>query len=426
MSQTFAENKINAEENKINADKINCCVCYNNSEDELEEGKKCKLIECCTNKHILCVECFHETYKRKGECPICRDLMYRPEIMTDVESFAYFGAKLALKQKREREEQQRQFRLAEAERQRLEVERQRLEAERRRQEEIVRLPIRKTERIQIIQRRNDELMRQIATNNAEIENINNLGLDEYNALYPEPRSTPLNAIISDSDSDSDIEIVTRPVFTTPVPVVPVVPVQQPVQQLVVRPVSVVPVQQPVTPVQRPVQQVARPVSVVPVQQVARPVQQPVTPVQQVARPVQQVARLVTTQEQIHQLVGRLVARPVEQIRQELIQSVARPVQQPVERPVQQPVERPVQQRRSNNYAYEKLAQGDILVQTLRGQGMVVRYDRLNDRFIRVSDNTVYPTLNRASAAHAEEVGLASTPNPWTTFKRLNGSSIDNL
>ena len=28
MSQTFAENKINAEENKINADKINCCVCY--------------------------------------------------------------------------------------------------------------------------------------------------------------------------------------------------------------------------------------------------------------------------------------------------------------------------------------------------------------------------------------------------------------
>ena len=334
---------------------------------------------------------------------------------------------MALNNRREREEQQRQFRLAEAERQRLEVERQRLEAERRRQEEIVRLPIRKTERMQIIQRRNDELMRQIATNNAEIENINNLGLDEYNALYPEPRSTPLNAIISDSDSDSDIEIVTRPVFTTPVPVVPVQqPVQRPVQQLVVRPVSVVPVQQPVTPVQRPVQQVARPVSVVPVQQVARPVQQPVTPVQQVARPVQQVARLVTTQEQIHQLVGRLVARPVEQIRQELIQSVARPVQQPVERPVQQPVERPVQQRRSNNYAYEKLAQGDILVQTLRGQGMVVRYDRLNDRFIRVSDNTVYPTLNRASAAHAEEVGLASTPNPWTTFKRLNGSSIDNL
>jgi len=58
--------------------------------------------------------------------------------------------------------------------------------------------------------------------------------------------------------------------------------------------------------------------------------------------------------------------------------------------------------------------------------MVVRYDRLNDRFIRVSDNTVYPTLNRASAAHALEVGLATTPNAWTTFKRLNGSSIDNL
>ena len=351
MSQTFAENKIDAEGNEIK-----CCVCYDDNSEECNKGK---LIECCPNKHILCIECFHKSYERKCECPLCRELMFRPEIMTDVESFAYFGTKLALKQKREREEQQRQFRLAEAERQRLEVERQRLEAERRRQEEIVRLPIRKTERIQIIQRRNDELMRQIATNNAEIENINNLGLDEYNALYPEPRSTPLNAIISDSDSDSDIEIVTRPVFTTPVPVVPVVPVQQPVQQLVVRPVSVVPVQQPVTPVQRPVQQVARPVSVVPVQQVARPVQQPVTPVQQVARPVQQVARLVTTQEQIHQLVGRLVARPVEQIRQELIQSVARPVQQPVERPVQQPVERPVQQRRSNNYAYEKLAQGDI-------------------------------------------------------------------
>jgi hypothetical protein len=58
--------------------------------------------------------------------------------------------------------------------------------------------------------------------------------------------------------------------------------------------------------------------------------------------------------------------------------------------------------------------------------MVVRYDRLNDVFIRVSDNTVYRTLNRASAVHASEVGLASTPNPWTTFNRQDGSSIDNL
>jgi hypothetical protein len=236
------------------------------------------------------------------------------------------------------------------------------------------------------------------------------------------------------------------------------------------------------------QQLARPVQIHPV---ARPVQQPVA-----ARPVTQV-------EQIRQLLGRPVQepRPVEQIRQELMQqSVARPVQQPtvqqptvqqprqeqrdefrrrefariynevarrrranesedvvraysdtqinslnaqfpalpaaqqpvqnpVARPVQQPVprhERPVQERRSSTYAYDKLVQNELLVQTLRGRGMVVRYDRLNDRFIRVSDNTVYSTLNRASAAHALEVGLSTTPNAWTTFKRLNGSSIDNL
>ena len=361
MFQTFAENKIDAEENKIQ-----CCICY---DDNSEEGNKGKFIECCPNKHILCIECFHKSYERKCECPLCRELMYRPEIMTDVESFAYFGAKLALKQKREREEQQRQFRLAETERQRLEVERRRLEAERQRQEELAFLPIRKTERRQIIQRRNAELMRQIATNNAEMENINNLGLDEYDALYPEPRTMPPHTIISDSDSDSDdnVEIIYGP---------------QP------RPERII-----VTP----------PGGIAIINQSPRPVQQP-------------VARPVTMQEQIQQLIGRPVQQP------SLVHHpVARPTAVPVPRH-----ERPVQERRSSTYAYDKLVQNEILVQTLRGQGMVVRYDRLNDRFIRVSDNTVYPTLNRASVAHAEEVGLATSPNPWTTFKRLNGSSIDNL
>ena len=392
MSQTFSENKINAEENKIN-----CCVCYNNSEDEVEEGKKCKLIECCPNKHILCVECFHKSYEIKCECPICRELMFRPEIMTDVELIEYFGAKAVLELTREREKQQRQFRIAdEAERQRLEAERQRQEAERQRQEELARLPTRKTERIQMIQRRKEELMRQIATYNAEIENINNLGLDEYNALYPpnfEPRTTPLNIInnISDSDSDVDIDNYMGPALQL---------LQRSVQHLVVRPV---PVQQP--PVQRPVQQpVARPVQ----QLVARPVQQPVArPLQQlVARPVQQpVARPLTTQEQIHQLINQSLPRPRQQ----------------------EPRQQEPRQRRSSNYAYEKLAQGEILVQTLRGEHrMEVRYDRLNDRFIRLSNNAIFPTLNRASAAHADEVGLASIPNPWTTFYRQDGSSIDNL
>jgi hypothetical protein len=413
MFQTFAENKIDAEENKIQ-----CCICY---DDNSEEGNKGKFIECCPNKHILCIECFHKSYERKCECPLCRELMYRPEIMTDVESFAYFGAKLALKQKREREEQQRQFRLAEAERQRLEVERRRLEAERQRQEELAFLPIRKTERRQIIQRRNAELMRQIATNNAEMENINNLGLDAYNALYPEPRTMPPHTIISDSDSDSDdsVELIYGPqprperiivtpggiaiINQSPRPLQQPVQNPRPVQQPVQNPVAARPVQQPVqNPVVRPVQQPVAP----------RPVQQPV------ARPVQQpvAARPVTMQEQIQQLIGR-------------------PVQQPslVHHPVARPTavfvprhERPVQERRSSTYAYDKLVHNEILVQTLRGQGMVVRYDRLNDRFIRVSDNSVYPTLNRASAAHALEVGLATTPNAWTTFKRLNGSSIDNL
>ena len=378
MFQTFAENKIDAEENKIQ-----CCICY---DDNSEEGNKGKFIECCPNKHILCIECFHKSYERKCECPLCRELMYRPEIMTDVESFAYFGAKLALKQKREREEQQRQFRLAEAERQRQAEERRRLEAERQRQEELAFLPIRKTERRQIIQRRNAELMRQIATNNAEMENINNLGLDEYDALYPEPRTMPPHTIISDSDSDSDdnVEIIYGP--------------QPRPERIIVTPGGIAIINQSPRPVQQPV--------------AARPVQNPLV------RPVQQpvAARPVTMQEQIQQLIGRPVQQP------SLVHHpVARPTAVPVPRH-----ERPVQERRSSTYAYDKLVQNEILVQTLRGQGMVVRYDRLNDRFIRVSDNTVYPTLNRASAAHALEVGLATTPNAWTTFKRLNGSSIDNL
>ena len=405
MSQTFVENKIDAE-----GDKNECCICYN---DDSEEGNEGKLIECCPNKHILCVGCFHKSYERKCECPLCRELMYRPEIMTDVEAFAYFGAKVALNDRRAREEQQRQIRLAEAER-------QRQEAERQRQEQLELIQVRKAERIQRIQRRNDELLvkrdeilGQIAINNAEIENINNLDVDAYYAMYSpyevQRRSLqPNNIIISDSDTDTDddsVELIYEP--------------QPRPERIIVTPGGIAIINQSPRPVQQPVTPVARPVAR-PVQQPARPVQinlfsQPVAPrpVQQpvqnpvAARPVQQpvqnpVARPVTTQEQIQQLLGR-------------------PVQQPVPRP-----QRPVQERRSSTYAYEKLVHNEVLVQTLRGQGMVVRYDRLNDRFIRVSDNSVYPTLNRASAAHALEVGLATTPNAWTTFKRLNGSSIDNL
>ena len=114
MSQTFEQNKIN-EENKINADKINCCICYNNREEgsneegSNEEGNKGELIECCPNKHILCIECFHKSYERKCECPLCRELMFKPEIMTRVELIAYFTAKLVLKLKREREAEERRL-----------------------------------------------------------------------------------------------------------------------------------------------------------------------------------------------------------------------------------------------------------------------------------------------------------------------------
>jgi len=98
MSQTFEENK------------INCCICYNNREEgSNEEGSKGELIECCPNKHILCIECFHKSYERKCECPLCRELMFKPEIMTRVELIAYFGAKLVLKLKREREEEERRL-----------------------------------------------------------------------------------------------------------------------------------------------------------------------------------------------------------------------------------------------------------------------------------------------------------------------------
>lgn len=341
MSQTYKQN------NDSEDDKNECCICYNDNSEESNEGK---LIECCPNKHILCVGCFHKSYEIKCECPLCRELMYIPEIMTDVEAFAYFGAKVELNDRREREEQQRQIRLSERilpsqveerlraqerahferqrERQRIEVERRRVEAEMRRQQQL-----------EMIQARNVELLGQIAINNAEIENITNLDLDAYYAIMYAPyevQSRTLqstNLISSDSDSDTDddsVEIIYEP--------------------------------QP-----RPVQQVSRPV----------------------ARPV---ARPVSMQQQIHQILGR---------------------------PVQQ------QQRRSPNYAREKLRQDEILVQTLNSHKMFLRYDRLNDRFIG-NDNTTYPTLNSASSAHAEEMRLSYTPNAWKTFKRQDGSRIDNL
>jgi hypothetical protein len=94
-------------------------------------------------------------------------------------------------------------------------------------------------------------------------------------------------------------------------------------------------------------------------------------------------------------------------------------------PLQQTVSRPVKQRKSKTYARDKLLQNDMLVQTLRKHKMVLRYDRLNEQFIG-DDNRVYKTLNKASKSHALEVGLLNTPNAWTTFKRLDGSRIDNL
>jgi hypothetical protein len=350
--------------------------------------------------------------------------MFRPEIMTDVESFAYYGAKLR-KEERERAEAERQRVIAErqrveaerqrveAERQRIIAERQRAEADRQRQEQLEHLPVRKAERKQIIQRRKDEFARQMATCDAEMENIDNLGLDEYNALYPpnfERRTTPVNTI-SDSDSDTDDDSVE--LIYGPAPTRPVQPVARPVQ----------PVARPVTQAERIIQLLGTR----PVQPVARPVERPLQgPLPMYGPPLQQpVARPV--QQQVARPVQQPVARP-ERPLQGPLPMYGPPLQQPVQ-PVQQPVarpERPVQQRRSSTYAYNKLVQNELLVQTLRGHRMVVRYDRLNDRFIRVSDNTVYPTLNRASAAHAEEVGLATTPNAWTTFKRFNGSSIDNL
>jgi hypothetical protein len=121
--------------------------------------------------------------------------MYRPEIMTNDEDIAYYNAKVAkleLKYKKEREEL-RQNQLIQA------------KMRKQRQEQLERLQVRKTEQIQIIQQQNDELMRQIAINNAKIENINKLELDEYNAIYPEPREIlPI------------LPVLTPPVLTPPV------------------------------------------------------------------------------------------------------------------------------------------------------------------------------------------------------------------
>ena len=388
MSQTYKQT------NDAEGDKNECCICYNDNSEESNEGK---LIECCPNKHILCVGCFHKSYERKCECPLCRELMFNPEIMTDVEAFAYYGAKVALNDRRAREEQQRQFRLAEAERQRaiverqreiqrVEEERQRQEAEMRRQQQLELIQVRKTERIQRIQVRNvellvqrDEILGQIAINNAEIENINNLDLDAYYAMYSpyevQPRALqPTNLIDSDSDSDTDDDSVEIIYESQPRP-----------ERIIVTPGGIATILN---------QLPARPAQIHPV---ARPVQQP-------------VARPLTMHE-----------------RERMLQPVARPVQQPVQiqllgRPVEQP---PRQERRSPNYAREKLRQDEILVQTLNSHRMFLRYDRLNDRFIG-ADNRVYPTLNSASGAHASEMRLSYTPNAWKTFKRSDGSRIDNL
>ena len=463
MSQTYKQN------NDAEGDKNECCICYNDNSEESNEGK---LIECCPNKHILCVGCFHKSYERKCECPLCRELMYRPEIMSDVELYAYFSAKVALNNRREREEQQRQIRLAEAERQRaiaerqreiqrVEEERQRAIAERQRQEQLQLIQVRKTERIQRIQVRNvellvqrDEILAQIAINNAEIENITNLDLDAYYAMYSpyEVQSRalqPTNLITSDSDSDTDddsVEIIYEPQprrqpFQFPVarPQPQAQPQPQPQPQPQAQP-QPQPQPQPVATgnnvrrrrdedydsddvrdyfmAQLNAMPEGYPIRPVPVQ--IHPVaQQPATPV--VARPVQQqpvVARPVQ-QQPVQQPV---VARPVQ------INLFAQPVQQqPVQQqPVARPVQRPVQQqRRSRGYAREKLRQDEMLVQTLNSHRMFIRYDRLNNRFIG-ADNAVYPTLNSASSAHASEMGLSYTPNPWTTFKRTDGSRIDNL
>jgi hypothetical protein len=155
MSQTFAENKINAEENEIK-----CCICY---DDNSEEGNKGKLIECCPNKHILCIECFHKSYERKCECPLCCELMFRPEIMTDVESFAYYGAKLALKQKEREEERlravaerQREIRLSQA---LSEEERLRAVAERQRKIRLAQAEMPEAERQRAIAALNDRRAR---------------------------------------------------------------------------------------------------------------------------------------------------------------------------------------------------------------------------------------------------------------------------
>ena len=367
MSQTFAENNNDAEENKNE-----CCICYN---DDSEEGNEGKLIECCPNKHLLCVKCFHESYKRNCECPLCCELMFRPEIMTDVESFAYYGAKLALKQK-EREEQQRQIRLAEAERQRVEAERQReIRLERQREIRLAEAEMPAEERQRAIAALNDRRARGLIRL-AEAERQR----DDRYARAREERQRQEQPQEQRQDQEQIHQLD-----------------QEQIHQL--------------NEMQR---EMLRRMEANEDEDVTRDyfnsymdswwhrAQQPV------ARPVQPVARPVTQAERIIQLLG------------------TRPVQQPA-RPVQIPRhERPVQERRSSTYAYNKLVQNELLVQTLRDQRMVVRYDRLNDRFIRVSDNTVYPTLNRASVAHALEVGLATSPNPWTTFKRLNGSSIDNL
>jgi len=199
MFQTFAEN----EDKNINE----CCICYS------EEGNK--LIECCPNKHLLCVKCFHESYKRNCECPLCCDLMYRPEIMTNDEDIAYYNAKVAkleLKYKKEREEL-RQNQLVQA------------KMRKQRQDQLERLQVRKTEQIQIIQSQNDELMRQISINNAKIENINKLELDEYNAIYPEPREIlpvpPVSTTPVSTTPVSTTPVSTTPVSTTPVSTTPV-------------------------------------------------------------------------------------------------------------------------------------------------------------------------------------------------------------
>lgn len=80
-------------------------------------------------------------------------------------------------------------------------------------------------------------------------------------------------------------------------------------------------------------------------------------------------------------------------------------------------------KRPANYDIQYIPIGTMLKQVLRGHELIVRFNGTN---YTDSNGTQYPTLRYANIAHGKHVGLKTIPDTWSTFKTMDGKSINRL